>query len=503
MEEQLDADHFLTIDTGSSVFRAQKDEAKIGRAPSNDLIISSAAVSSSHCVINRINGEVFVTDLSTNGTALDGVKLKKGERAQVTKDSVELELAPGKAKAVKLTLAMPLKSALKRAKTEVQGTLADDDDEAAGAAAEADNKKKKEPDNDDSAIRESLTCSICQSVFHYPVSLIPCMHTFCGGCYGPWQAKSSDCPACRVKVDSFQVHHLTMSAADAYLAKNASEKRDATELAELDTAFERIKPMMGEHMKKKQHAHWDAGSDSSGEYDSDDDGGGGGGGGFFGFAAAMPAPWAGGFGWGGGGGGGGGGNQCRDCVAPNANDGFQCPPVNAAHAPCSYCHAPMPARNLESTKCFGCARLCCGRYWPASACAPFLRPLREREMGFHPTLLLDNAHETQILQTHLLAKQIPTHTFVKDVLVAKFAAGELSLPTHPGATADSLFCPQCFKKVASSLAYEYRAAIPKDDLPADVTSRHDCHWGRNCRTAPHNASHAGRYNHICAQTRQN
>ena len=124
-------------------------------------------------------------------------------------------------------------------------------------------------------------------------------------------------------------------------------------------------------------------------------------------------------------------------------------------------------------------------------------------MGFHPTLLLDNAHETQILQTHLLAKQIPTHTFVKDVLVAKFAAGELTLPTHPGATADSLFCPQCFKKVASSLAYEYRAAIPKDDLPADVTSRHDCHWGRNCRTAPHNASHAGRYNHICAQTRQN
>ena len=193
--------------------------------------------------------------------------------------------------------------------------------------------------------------------------------------------------------------------------------------------------------------------------------------------------------------------RCKDCDNANPVDGFKCPAQNAAHEPCSYCHQLMPVRNLERTKCFRCNRSACGQYWPNSPCSHYFKKLREWNVAFTPTLLLQNAHETSILQNYLLANNIDTVTFFQNVLLVKFENKELALPDFPNASLDSYCCSGCTKKVASDLAYEYRRAIPRDDLPAEVTARSDCHWGKNCRTAPHNASHAGRFNHVCPQTR--
>jgi E3 ubiquitin-protein ligase CHFR len=85
--------------------------------------------------------------------------------------------------------------------------------------------------------------------------------------------------------------------------------------------------------------------------------------------------------------------------------------------------------------------------------------------------------------------------------VTHFSLLFAALEKYPNATIDSVFCQQCFKKVASDLAFEYRKSIPDADLPPEVVARPKCHWGKNCRTATHNSSHAGRYNHICEQTR--
>lgn len=36
---------------------------------------------------------------------------------------------------------------------------------------------------------ETLICSICREVLYNPVSLVPCLHNFCAGCYSGWSRK--------------------------------------------------------------------------------------------------------------------------------------------------------------------------------------------------------------------------------------------------------------------------------------------------------------------------
>ena len=56
----------------------EQDETSLGRAPDNDLPISSAAASSRHCRIVRDGRAYTLKDLgSTNGTALNGIMIRE------------------------------------------------------------------------------------------------------------------------------------------------------------------------------------------------------------------------------------------------------------------------------------------------------------------------------------------------------------------------------------------------------------------------------------------
>ena len=58
----------------------------------------------------------------------------------------------------------------------------------------ADAEKRNDDANSASAtaasesMMDTLICSICQDILHDCVSLQPCMHAFCAGCYCPWMA---------------------------------------------------------------------------------------------------------------------------------------------------------------------------------------------------------------------------------------------------------------------------------------------------------------------------
>ncbi|EHA98713.1 E3 ubiquitin-protein ligase CHFR [Heterocephalus glaber] len=67
-------------------------------------------------------------------------------------------------------------------------------------------------------------------------------------------------------------------------------------------------------------------------------------------------------------------------------------------------------------------------------------------------------------------------------------------------TGDTVLCYCCGLRSFRELSYQYRRNIPASELPAAVTSRPDCYWGRNCRTQV-KAHHAMKFNHICEQTR--
>ena len=59
---------------------------------------------------------------------------------------------------------------------------------AKGDAADSD-------DNDDTAAE--LTCPICREILHDAISVLPCLHTFCAGCYSQWHDREATCPDCR------------------------------------------------------------------------------------------------------------------------------------------------------------------------------------------------------------------------------------------------------------------------------------------------------------------
>ena len=55
---------------------------------------------------------------------------------------------------------------------------------------------------------EQFDCGICYMTMYEPVTLMPCLHSYCGGCFSDWITRSKDCPNCReavseVKKNSF------------------------------------------------------------------------------------------------------------------------------------------------------------------------------------------------------------------------------------------------------------------------------------------------------------
>ena len=55
---------------------------------------------------------------------------------------------------------------------------------------------------------------------------------------------------------------------------------------------------------------------------------------------------------------------------------------------------------------------------------------------------------------------------------------------------ESVVCFACGLRNFKELAYQYRSTISNHKLPAVVTSRPDCYWGKNCRTQRSKAAHA-------------
>lgn len=59
------------------------DECVIGRSSKSDVVVPHEGMSRSHCKIELINGEFYVTDLgSTNGVLLDGEKIPANEKVK-------------------------------------------------------------------------------------------------------------------------------------------------------------------------------------------------------------------------------------------------------------------------------------------------------------------------------------------------------------------------------------------------------------------------------------
>mmetsp|Transcript_32681 Transcript_32681/g.31904 ORF Transcript_32681/g.31904 Transcript_32681/m.31904 type:complete len:137 (-) Transcript_32681:951-1361(-) len=85
-----------------------------------------------------------------------------------------------------------------------------------------------------SSMGEQFECGICYEVMHQAVSLMPCLHSFCGACFTDWMQKMKDCPNCRLGVKEVKKNAMLNSLIEQYLSLNPGMKKNEETIKEQD-----------------------------------------------------------------------------------------------------------------------------------------------------------------------------------------------------------------------------------------------------------------------------
>lgn len=388
-------------------------------------------------------------------------------------------------------------------------------------------------------MEESLTCVICQDLLHDCVSVQPCMHAFCAACYSGWMERSSLCPTCRCPVERIRKNHILNNLVEAYLIQHPEKCRSEEDLKSMDRrnkiTQDMLQPKVDRYFSDEEGSsdflfeHSDNDSDSSDisqplvmcrqcpGYRGDV--------GHMLFATGsnywlpglpppplvpppLPPP-----------------KQPNEegsekasgeqpststdvPSAPQDPKEYRCPP-QGLHLMCTCCLQPMPDRQMElssqqgvSQQCSLCQRPFCHMYWGCQriGCQGCLARFSELNLTDKclDGVLNNNNYESEILQNYLISRGKSWRDLLKESLQS-VQQGQYYL-TDGRISANTIMCFGCGLRTFKELAYKYRQNILSSELPAAVTSRPDCYWGRNCRTQV-KAHHAMKFNHICEQTR--
>ncbi|XP_029367088.1 E3 ubiquitin-protein ligase CHFR [Echeneis naucrates] len=386
-------------------------------------------------------------------------------------------------------------------------------------------------------MEETLTCVICQDLLHDCVGLQPCMHVFCAACYSGWMERSSLCPTCRCPVERIHKNHILNNLVEAYLIQHPEKCRSEEDLKSMDSRNKITQDMLQPKVERS-FSDEEGSSDYLFEFsDNDSDSSDfsqplvicrqcpgyrrevsqvlfatGSSYWFPGLPAppAIPPPLK---------------AATEEEPAkptgeqpstssdvpsvPSAAPQEYCCPPQGCHLICTCCLQPMPDRRAElnsqeviAQQCVLCQRPFCHMYWGCQriGCQGCLARFSELNLTDKclDGVLNNNNYESEILQNYLSSRGKSWRDLLKEALEG-VQHGSYYL-TDVRVSANIILCFCCGLRAFKELAYKYRQNIPTSELPAAVTSRPDCYWGRNCRTQV-KAHHAMKFNHICEQTR--
>uniref|UniRef100_A0A8C6L4M9 E3 ubiquitin-protein ligase CHFR n=1 Tax=Nothobranchius furzeri TaxID=105023 RepID=A0A8C6L4M9_NOTFU len=494
----------VKVDSNETVLLFNK-ECTVGRKKGCHLSFpANKLVSGEHCKIvkNESSGLVWLEDMSTNGTVINMSKLVKKQSHMLQNGDVIYfvyrKSEPEQSESPKCDQGFPntSRAGVSGSAQTVPGTL------LTKPVVEGTKTDKME---------ESLTCVICQDLLHDCISLQPCMHVFCAACYSGWMERSSLCPTCRCPVERICKNHILNNLVEAYLIQHPDKCRSKEDLSSMDSRNKITQDML---QPKVERCYSD--EEGSSDYllelsDNDSD------------SSDISQPLV----------------MCRQCPGyirdmsqvlfatssdywfpglpnlqvlspskPASPHEYRCPP-QGYHLICSCCLQPMPDRRAEpnnqrvlAQQCTLCQRPFCHMYWGCQriGCQGCLAPFQELNLTDKclDGVLNNNNYESEILKNYLSSRGKSWKDLLQGSLHG-LQQGSYFL-TDCRISADTILCVCCGLRAFKELAYKYRQNIPPSELPADVASRPDCYWGRNCRTQV-KTHHAVKFNHICEQTR--
>eukprot|EP00742_Colponemidia_sp_Colp-10_P004278 GILJ01004563.1.p1 GENE.GILJ01004563.1~~GILJ01004563.1.p1 ORF type:complete len:508 (+),score=59.34 GILJ01004563.1:89-1525(+) len=449
------------------------DAMSIGRKEENHTVLSDPRVSGFHCCVRRETQDGSVTytleDLSSNGTFLNGTKVGKGKKVNISAGD-EIIILPEDKVGKEGLIAFAFK-------------LSGEDE----SSCEPPTKKAKisKPNQEFvQALSDDLMCGICREILHDCVSLVPCLHNFCGACLSDWAKSNTQCPSCRVTVREVRKNHTLSNVIGSLLIAHPDQRRHADDIADMNQR-NRIKSDTMLMRDLTSDGHDSDGSedysDSSAHFDENVD-------------------------------------ECRECVTPRASDRFMCDPVHKDHLICTSCSDRFPRRTVVGVPqaCVGCSKPFCGPYWGCShSNYRSFKPLQEYTFNnIPPHTFRRNQYELGVVRNVLTAKSMSIQDLFTTMLpkldgsnwTFPLASGLLGIGTLAvGAATVSVksttfLCNGCATHAFAELCYKFRESLPAEDLPAEVTSRVNCWYGRDCRTQSTNLEHAKRLNHVCDPT---
>ncbi|KAH6624394.1 hypothetical protein B0J18DRAFT_177355 [Chaetomium sp. MPI-SDFR-AT-0129] len=126
-------------------------------------------------------------------------------------------------------------------------------------------------------LEAQLTCSICTDLLHQPLTLLDCLHTFCGACLKEWfsfQAQRIEsspgpppppgtplftCPSCRAGVRDTKHDARVFSLLDMFLALNPGRGKSEEEKREMDARYRkggRVMPRVRKVEERTEEERW-------------------------------------------------------------------------------------------------------------------------------------------------------------------------------------------------------------------------------------------------------
>ncbi|KAM0749727.1 hypothetical protein T439DRAFT_326604 [Meredithblackwellia eburnea MCA 4105] len=372
-----------------------------------------------------------------------------------------------------------------------------------------------------SKLESQVTCGICQDVFWRPLSIIPCLHSFCGSCIKLWFEKTSTCPTCRVEANSISPAHAATSLVEMFLGLPGNEDagRSQEEKDKMDGDY-----MPGQKILERRKAHhvdsddgfYDSdGYDSQLDDDDEDD---------FPIVPIVPCH-----------------VPCPCCVTPNAFD-YSCPhptpdPTanqesarllhhpNPGHVTCINCSGSNPDNGEFGSTCSLCRIFVCNkRFVPMCYSNRKINPLKSSfdnsstnvSLAF-PNLFGGVRSEQKFVQDYLLAKSMTLVDLYNQFFADPEAEGAVE-PRRPKFLGpalgdekevfdrEDLVCQNCAGAfLEAALEREWPEMLKtdkvKDVLTTRVANRDPCWYGRECRTAHHNDGHASRLSHLGPNTK--
>lgn len=125
-------------------------------------------------------------------------------------------------------------------------------------------------------LEKELVCFICTEVLYQPLTLLDCLHTFCGSCLKQWfshqhrkatQSHSSftaspyTCPTCRAPVKDVQHNAMINTLLEMFLAASPGKDRSAEEKEEMAQIYkpgDKVLPKIESHRRRERRRREEA-----------------------------------------------------------------------------------------------------------------------------------------------------------------------------------------------------------------------------------------------------